>query len=67
MHVKPVKLISFRFGFLTLEAGTAILSRNISRNYHYSLHNNAEERSSRRLRGENLKSRSSVSRLHIEM
>jgi len=67
MHAKPVKVTSFRFEFLTLEEGTAILSRNISRNYHYSLHNNAEERSSGRLRGENLKSRSRVSRLHIEM
>ena len=34
----------FLFGFLTLEDGTDKLSRNVLRNYHYTLRNNREER-----------------------
>jgi len=43
-----------------LSVGTEGLSRNSVRNYHYSLHNDLEERISQLLRGGSLKSRSVV-------
>jgi hypothetical protein len=42
-RVKNPRII---FGFLTPEDGTDRLSRNVGKNYHYSLCNNPEERSS---------------------
>jgi len=36
------------FGFLNPEDGTYMSSRNVGKNYHYSLRNNPEERSYRR-------------------
>jgi len=42
------------FLFLVLEDGTDRLSQKSVRNYHYSLHNNPEERSSHLLRGGSL-------------
>jgi len=39
-------LVGFLFEFLTIQDGTNKLSRSVGKNYHYSLRNNPEERSS---------------------
>jgi len=44
-------------GYLTPEEGTDRMPHNVSKNYHSSLRNNPEERSSHPLYGGNLKSR----------
>ena len=44
------------FWYLTLENGIDMLSRNVGRNYHYTLRNIPEERTSNLLRGRSSKS-----------
>jgi len=52
-----VSLPAFFLDFMTLEDGTDRLSRNVGKNYHYTLCNNPEELRSRLPRGGSLKSR----------